>query len=112
VGFGKSEVSLSLLLLLVSFMDFESVLKSRNRQVGNVQNAHVRLLTARENFLIHVGTYPSVMYVGEALFSAAFPVRHGYLQYPAEAINETLIVVRPFCGAWGIVMPKPAKVAA
>jgi hypothetical protein len=77
-----------------------------------VQNAHARLLTARENFLIHVGTYPSVMYVGEALYLAAFPVRHGYRQHPAEAIDETLIVVRPFCGAWGIVMPKPAKVAA
>jgi hypothetical protein len=93
-------------------MEFESVLKSRNRQLGNVQNAHARLLTARENFLIHVGTYPSVMYVGSDLYLSAFPVRHGYMQRPAEAINETLIVVRPFCGAWGIVMPKPAKVAA
>lgn len=93
-------------------MEFESVLKSRNRQLGNVQNAHARLLTARENFLIHVGTYPSVMYVGEALYLAAFPVRHGYRQHPAEAIDSTLIVVRQFCGAWGIVMPKSAKVAA
>jgi hypothetical protein len=93
-------------------MNSDSVFRSTNRQVGNVQNAHARLLTARENFLIHVGTYPSVMYVGEALYLAAFPVRHGYRQHPAEAIDSTLIVVRPFCGAWGIVMPKPAKVAA
>lgn len=112
MGNEKSEVSLRLLLLLSSFMEFESVLKSRNRLAENVQNAHRRLLAARENFLIHVGTYPSVMYVGEALYLAAFPVRHGYLQHPAEAIDSTLITVRPFCGAWGIVMPKPAKVAA
>lgn len=93
-------------------MEFESVLKSSNRRLANVQNAHARLLAARENFLIHVGTYPTVMYVGEALYLAAFPVRHGYLQHPAEAIDSTLIVVRPFCGAWGIVMPKPTKVVA
>lgn len=81
---------------------------SNSSLAENVQKSHTRLVDARDNYRMRVGLYPSVMYVGESLYLAAF----GWPPRPAQAIDNTLILPREFCGQWGIVMPKPAKVSA
>jgi hypothetical protein len=64
-----------------------------------------RITLARERFLERHGEYPSVIQVGEKLFTAAY----GKRLFPnmLEVVGKTLVIPRrDLCGDWMLRIPK------